>query len=183
MVRWVHEAWDDWSRKVAPVFPQPHLRNQAVSVSNGFFCRAKPGFDANPRVTLVEECERLLIVFDDLFVVRFKLLDSQWRTQNYPTAASKRMDAQQEIDVEGVGKLPRVVFGYRVGGTPTKLRDLWVLFAVDREPLWKYDAEGDDRQRALPFPQPAVPPAAASRFRKKGEPEKTAEPEQAADDA
>lgn len=180
LVKCAREAWRDWEEHVAPRFPQPLRRTQASVVSNGFFCRAKAAFGSVKGIRIVEECERLLLIVDEKFILRFKLLDDKWRTRNYPTDASNEMDAQAKIDIEGADDLPRVVFGYRVGGMPVRIKDLWILFAIDREPLWKYDAERHEEQRTLPFPNqpPAQPPV--QRFRKKGAKK---EAEKKADDA
>lgn len=176
LTRCVRQAWDLWVTGGAPNFPEPLRRNQATFVSNGFHNLAKATYADKEGVGTVEESERLLLVIGKRFVLRFKLLDEQWHTRNHSTAASDAMDGQRQIAIEGLETLPRVVLGYRVGGTPVALRDIYVVFAIDREPLWKYNAEESlPSQHALPFPEKDAEPAAAgSRFKIAGEATKPA---------
>jgi hypothetical protein len=162
----VREAYRKWEDHGSLSFQEPLNRARAAYVSCGFYNEAKGLFAERPGVLAIEECERLLLVFGDQFVLRFKLLDADLRTRNYPTEASKRMDAQRQISIPAVGKLPRVILGYRMGGQPETLLDLRVVFAVNNEPLWHYDPENDAQQLALPLePKKATPPE--KRFRRK----------------
>jgi hypothetical protein len=115
-------------------------------------------FGETSGIRLVEESERLMLVIDDSFVVRFKFLNRGKRTINYPTSASLKMDAQLPIRIAGIERLPRVVLGYTLGGVPLALDGTFVLFAVDNKPMWHYGIDGKDAEsRVLPFEDEDMP--------------------------
>lgn len=168
LVRCAREAVELWENQVAPLLPLPLGRTRAAFISNAFYNSALAAFSQVTGVLTVEDNERLLLVFGGVFVMRFKLVDGELRTRNYPTFTSTEMDAQREIDIAGVGHLPRVVFGYRMGGVPTRLLDLWVFHAIEQNVLWHYDPEDDAYQLELPIHEKSTGDAGG--FRKKGEP-------------
>lgn len=157
LARCARRAFEIWQTKVAPLFPEPLRRARAAIISNAFHNLAKAAMADVPGVRLVEENERLLIVFTGKFVLRFKLVDEELRTRNYPTETSNQMDGQVQLEMAGWGSLPRVVFGYMLAGTPERLEGLYVIYAIDRKPFWWYDPE-DAAPAAVLFPPKAPPP-------------------------
>ena len=108
-------------------------------------------------------------------MLRFKRLGRKKRTQNYPTDASLATDAQDQIELGGLGHLPRVVLGYTLAGLPLSLDGIFVMFAVKNQPLWAYSINGASTE-SLVLPFPAGPDATPHEFRwKEGSEEAEAE--------
>jgi hypothetical protein len=175
MNRLVREANGTWN-VIAPNFSRVHARTRATNVSNAYFDAALSAFAGKPGLRLVEECERLLVVVDDALVVRFKLLDRVKQTRNYPTRSSLRMDAQEQVEIDGVGKLPRVVLGYTLAGVPATHSGTFIVYPFRRRAMWFYAIDGDEGGTLpLSFDRPTGP--TEHEFRLLGEPETLEESE------
>lgn len=107
-----------------------------------------------------EQLQRFLIV-DDQLIVRFKLVDRNLRSSNYPTPKSK--DWNNQLPLQGIPPLSRCEFGYRLTLTGTAIEDAFLLLRYGERILWLWQVLG---QRAgtfpiqVPFPNPGQGQAA-----------------------
>jgi hypothetical protein len=73
-------------------------------------------------------------------LVRFKKVDCELRTSNYPTARAKALDGQ--LVLEDVSELPIITVGYETDPVWSKLQSVTVFLAIDKEPRWHYELTG-----------------------------------------
>lgn len=104
-----------------------------------------------------EQLQRFLVV-DDQLIVRFKLVDQNLRSRNYPTSMSKNWNNQ--LPLKGIPSLSRCEFGYRLTLTGTAIEDAFLLLRSGEKLLWVWQVFGsqiDTIPIQLPFPSPGQP--------------------------
>lgn len=106
---------------------------------------------------------RYLIAVFDRILLQVKHLTRDFRTVNTDTETNQKFNAQE--DLEGLPPLPRVTLGYRLDALEAAIEGVYVLYAIDNEPVWWYripeEGEGQNGAETLPlFPPAPVGPAA-----------------------
>ena len=113
-------------------------------------------------ITLQLEKHQRFLIVDDRLIVRFKLIDRNLRSKNYPTPASK--DWNNQLPLQGIPSLSRCEFGYRLTLTGTAIEDAFLLLRYGDRLLWLWQVLGPEIdvfpiQHPFPDlgqPQPAV---------------------------
>ena len=109
-------------------------------------------------ISVQEELYQRFLVIDDQLIVRFKLVDRNLRSKNYPTPASK--DWNNQPPLQGIPSLSRCELGYRLTLTGTAIEDAFLLLRSGEKLLWVWQVFGsqiDTFPIQLPFPNPGQP--------------------------
>ena len=109
-------------------------------------------------ISVQEERYQRFLVIDDQLIVRFKLVDRNLRSKNYPTPASK--DWNNQLPLQGIPSLSRCELGYRLTLTGTAIEDAFLLLRSGEKLLWVWQVFGsqiDTFPIQLPFPNPGQP--------------------------
>lgn len=117
----------------------PSPKYKATTMHELMMDEARLRFSDVEGVEILEGQNFLLRVEDRLFV-RFKKVDRELRTSNYPTARAVAFDAQ--VDVDGLAPLPRITLGYQPDRTWNSLSSVVVMLAKRKYPLWNYELTG-----------------------------------------
>ena len=80
-------------------------------------------------------------VIDDRLVLRFKHLDHNLESKNYPTFQSEAWRLQFPLD--GIPKCERLEFGYRLDITGTVIRDAFVILGDGKLKHWIWQVWGE----------------------------------------
>jgi hypothetical protein len=88
----------------------------------------------------VVEGRTFFLEFDKRALVRFKKVNAELRTSNYPTARAKALDGQMLF--EDGPDLPIITVGYEPDAVWSKLVSVTVFFAIDKDPRWNYELTG-----------------------------------------
>ena len=80
-------------------------------------------------------------VLDDSFALRFKHLDKNLISRNYPTRRSRQWEHQ--LRMPGLPPWDRLEFGYRMDITGSALRDAFVLLRKSGIFLWVWQVMGE----------------------------------------
>lgn len=95
-------------------------RAQAACIYDHMVAEATRLFDGNPKVRPLELNGLLLWAFEDHTLVRFKKMDEDGRSRNYPTRQAIAFDRQYRL--EGVPPEPsRITVGYLLDETKVEL--------------------------------------------------------------
>lgn len=160
----VQDAWKVWREEIAPKFPDPLRRTLAATMANLIHDRVIAKLADVPGVKLIVESERLLLTFEQRFILRIKKLDESFHTRNYRTATSRAIDGQKQVTLEFIDDetnepfvvdLPRVVLGYQHDQLRVYLEGVYIVHLKGDQLLWKYriDDAGDmSEPLLLPFP-------------------------------
>ncbi len=145
----VEEPWKQWRDIVMPLMPRVHARYRP-NVMWGFIeSQMRVRFGDVRGVELVEEGQRVMLGFKGKLLLRFKLMDADRMTRNFPTDTSNRFEEQQELPL--YADLPRVTVGYRPNSLGTELLEVVVFFRVGAKLMWEYPLIGSARVHQLEF--------------------------------
>ena len=84
--------------------------------------------------------EESYLEIDGLFMLRLKSLSRQLTTRNLPTKRSKHWDSQ--LTLPGLPPGNRLDLGYRLDPTGTSLRDMFVMFHINKSLIWVWQVAG-----------------------------------------
>jgi hypothetical protein len=136
-----------------------HPGTMASVLSSMFEDEARTRIAALPGVALISRGRSFLVSFKGV-LVRFKKVDPDYRTRNYPTDASLRFDHQ--VPLPGIPPHPRLTLGYRLNRLGTAIVDLALIFSQGKKVVWVHQLSG-----SAVVTQLSLAPAAASAKRKK----------------
>lgn len=102
---------------------------------------------------------RYLLSIANRFILQVKYLTREFKTVNALTETAKQFNAQG--DLAGMPSLPRITLGYRLDKLETDVEGVYLLFAINNEPVWWYriDENGEGITGAETLPLFPVPPA------------------------
>ncbi len=80
-------------------------------------------------------------VIDDCFALRFKHLDRNLMSMNYPTKRAR--DWNRQLRLPGLPPWDRLEFGYRMDITGTAIQDAFILLRKGGVFLWIWQVMGD----------------------------------------
>ncbi len=84
--------------------------------------------------------QTFLLKVRERLLVRFKKVDLELRTSNYPTRRANAFDAQATIS--DLPPLPRVTVGYEPDDVWSQLVSVSVAFSIRKRPMWHYELTG-----------------------------------------
>ncbi len=137
LVEAVSEAWQSY-QSIDPAMSYAWSSRSRASIVNDNIClEVRRRFEAIPGVTIMDHTGFLILNFQDLVLVRFKMLDKRLRAANYPTKQQKNYDDQLELS--GLPpKAIRVVVGYQLDRTQTQLRGILITRPIRNNVRWSY---------------------------------------------
>ena len=110
-------------------------RAQATCIYDHMAAEAERRFDGKNEVRMIEIQGLKLWVFEDHTVVRFKKMDEDGKSRNYPTKQAKAFDLMKEL--EGLPPIPtRVSVGYVLDPTGTQIQRVQVARPNGRKVDW-----------------------------------------------
>lgn len=158
----VAAAWRRWKDEFAPRLQLPYLRCRANVIYDLMIEEARKRFSGSPDVTIVEDVQRALLVIGDL-LLRFKKVDDQLHTRNYPTQGALQFDGQ--LRLPGIPRGTRVTVGYRIDELQQKLSAVLIVLAVGGRVQGAYEILPDESAAFAPRPiAPIVPFPSAGRI-------------------
>lgn len=155
------------AKKVQGTLVGHHPATMANVMSSMFEDEARTRVMSMPGVAAISRGRGFLLGFKGV-LVRFKKVDHEYRTRNYPTRGSLRFD--QQLPIEGVPPHPRVTLGYRLNRLGTAVVDLALVFSMGQKVLWVHQLAGSAAVTQLPLVPLAAPvatPAVALQARKR----------------
>jgi hypothetical protein len=147
-------AWKRWKEDFAPRLQLPYPRCRANVIYDLMIEEARKRFSGLPEVAIVEGVQRALLSVGDL-LLRFKKVDDQLHTRNYPTQGALQYDAQ--LRLPGVPRGTRVTIGYRVDEFRQQLSAIFVILAAGRRVLGAYELLPNEGLSFAPTPLPMAP--------------------------
>lgn len=163
----VAAAWRRWKDDFAPRLQLPYLRCRANVIYDLMIEEARKRFSGSPEVTIIEDAQRALLGIGDL-VLRFKKVDDQLHTRNYPTQGALQFDGQ--LRLPGIPRGTRVTVGYRIDELQQKLSAVFVILAVGRRVQGAYEILPGESASFAPTPMaPIVPFPSAGRISRRVE--------------
>ena len=131
------QAWNT-SLGSAQLVVTPSTRASIINDYWYYFVNQQLGGTA--MVTLKREQFQRFLVVDDQLIIRFKLVDRNLRSRNYPTPTSKGWNNQ--LPLQGLPPLSRCEFGYRLTLTGTDIEDAFLLLRYGERLLWLWQVLG-----------------------------------------
>lgn len=155
----VERAWARWWEEIPPsarLAADP--RGRAAMVYCFIIDEARARFDSMSGVSIRKTPQGLLWVnIQGLLLVRFKKLDETKRGSNVPTEFQRDYTLHRELP-HLPRKTPRLVIGYQLDRSQTKITDILVTFRVGDVVKWHFSAR-DGYERGMPVPAPLPFPA------------------------
>ena len=155
------KAWQRWVSEFAPLLPDTSPRARANMVYDLIIDEGRRRLSGQWGVKFVEGQSRYLLNVKDRLIVRFKKLDENLQTHNYPTLLSLQFDDQMDLPGSGfVSSLPRVTVGYRLKNFDTEI-DPFVVYSVGKRVEGSYILQPERQANISGFPQATPPPMAS----------------------
>jgi len=151
----IHAAWTKFQATRAQ-FDRPTPRTIANVLNNHVEDEIRTALSGVPGVNILDKDGRFLVGFSGL-LLRFKKVDSEYRTRNYRTPSSVRFDRQERLP--GIGDFPRLTVGYRLGRLADKLLEIVVIYAKGRRVDFVLPLAGNAAPTQLPLRPAASQPA------------------------
>jgi hypothetical protein len=137
----VQDAWVKFVSEVLPLFPLCTIRFRRNAMYDLMIQKARPLFQDVDKVSLQETKRgRILLTVRSQYgpiVLRFKKVDQQLKTANYPTQGSLDFDNQQP-DLPGIPRGARLTIGYEMNEEETELRGVYVICSTGKTVHWDY---------------------------------------------
>lgn len=117
----------------------PHIGHLTNAMHALMLDEARDRFSETLGVEIIEG-QTFLLKFDDRVLVRFKKVNRELETSNYPTQRARAFDAQNSL--ADVPALPRITIGYETDPVWSKLQSVTVVFSLRKIPMWNYELTG-----------------------------------------
>ena len=91
-------------------------------------------------VLRIDKLQRFLAI-DERIILRFKLIDNNFQSSNYPTQRAIKWRLQRPF--AGIPPCERLELGYRLDITGTVIRDAFVLLKVGDRIVWMWQVGGE----------------------------------------
>ena len=114
---------------------------RAVVLNQYWYYFARSALANDLGVTLLTEQGQRYFVVDEEVILRFKLVDQNLKSKNFPTRRAKAWNLQ--LPLNGIPKWDRLEFGYRLDLTGTVVLDAFVILRVGHHFLWVWQVLGD----------------------------------------
>lgn len=114
---------------------------RAIMINQYWYHFANLGLAGDQGVEPGRDQLQRFIKIDDRIFLRFKLLDENFESSNYPTPHAVRLRHQQ-ISFPGFPKSEWLEFGYRLDITGTVLQDAFILLRVGKRVVWLWQIGG-----------------------------------------
>jgi hypothetical protein len=104
-------------------------------------------------------------IIDERVIVRFKLLDNNFRARNYPT--ERAMDWVRQLPLMGLPRCERLHLGYRLDLTGNAIKDAFLTLPNGISNDWVWQIWGDPVDIfniQLPLREPGVPSPVVYRY-------------------
>lgn len=134
----VSRSWERYGLDFAPKIAMPYRRGRANIMYELMADEARNRFDGISEVRVIELGQRFLLEIDPL-LIRFKKLDPQLRTRNYPTQMSLSFDSQ--LPLPGILSRERVTVGYCLNALESQLTAIKVVYIRGTEVVWHYNLD------------------------------------------
>jgi hypothetical protein len=129
-------------------------RTKASSIHDYFFDAAKKFCEGRTDARVHTQNLMRLLVLDERYVFRFKMLDEDDLPRNQPTVQVRKFRSQMEI--EGLGEYYRLEIGYKLAQIGTLERVLLVCPSSTKANAWASNIVGSEQ---LPVVVPLFPTA------------------------
>ena len=131
------------------VWNGPHAESQHVYdvatrsmvIARHWYSYSDEALRDDPGVKLVNNYERHCFEIDREFALRFKHLNSRYRTRNNSNFRSFAWGHQ--LSLADLPPMPRLDFGYRLDLTGTLIETAMIMLCVGNEPSWRWQIWGD----------------------------------------
>ena len=88
----------------------------------------------------IDQLQRFLVI-DERIILRFKLIDRNFDSRNYPTKRATQLRLQ--FPFKGLRESEWLEFGYRLDLTGTVIQDAFVLLRVGTRIMWLWQIGGN----------------------------------------
>ncbi len=130
-----------WNKEYA--FAQMVLDGSARAhlINQHWYAKAMEIFKDDNGVIFGKDQFQRYLIFDEQIILRFKLLDDNLNTSNYPTEHALAWGKQMSLP----GLLPcgRLHYGYRFDITGTKIRDAFIILPDHGHNEWIWQTSGE----------------------------------------
>lgn len=94
-------------------------------------------FIDTPGISIIEKSNFLVLNFSDLVLLRFKLLDKNYRARNIQTQLQRDYDNLAELP-NFPAKAIRVIAGYQLDKAEKAIKDILIIRPISRKNVWRY---------------------------------------------
>jgi hypothetical protein len=129
----IFPAWDMWDAHLRTNFSLPSKTLRANVMHGLMVEQARKIFGNNPKAVIIEKDHRFLVELNHSVLIRFKLLDDDLMTRNYPTQLT--IDYDRQLDIPGFPKSIRVTAGYQIVKCEDGIRAL-LVYSKGKEVIW-----------------------------------------------
>ena len=114
---------------------------RAMIINQYWYSFANLALGDDPRVMSgIDQLQRFLVI-DERIILRFKLIDRNSDSRNYPTKRATQLRLQ--FPFEGLPESEWLEFGYRLDLTGTVIQDAFVLLRVGTRIVWLWQIGGN----------------------------------------
>ena len=151
-------ALSTWNTLLAPAQMVLDGSARAIIINQYWYHFARLALDDNPDIAWGNDQGQRFLVIDERINLRFKLIDGNFESRNYPTKRANQLRLQYTLD--GLPKGEWLEVGYRLDITGIVLQDAFVLLRVGKQIPWIWQIAGnqiDEFPVQLPLRPPNTP--------------------------
>lgn len=128
-------GWEDYAgHAYAPVRHVHSVRSRATNVHDHQVERARQALGGISGIRFLESNTVFFVVIDELVMIRFKKLDLDMLTRNYPTLHALRINSQSPMP--NIPSLTRLVLGYVLNADETEIAAVALTCPNGRRNHW-----------------------------------------------
>ena len=154
----IHNALNTWNTAFGPAQMVLDGSARAIVINQHWYYFAKLALCDDPDITWgIDQGQRFLVI-DERIILRFKLIDRNFESKNYPTKRASQLRLQYPL--KGLPEYEWLEVGYRLDITGTVLQDAFVLLRIGNQIPWLWQIGGnqiDEFPVQLPLRPPATP--------------------------
>ena len=132
---------DTWNSALASAQMVLDKSARAMIINQYWYSFVNLALGGDEGVVLRNDQLQRFLVIDERIILRFKLIDNNFHSRNYPTKRAIQWSLQKPF--AGIPQCERLELGYRLDITGTIVRDAFVLLKVGDRIVWMWQIGGE----------------------------------------
>ena len=137
----LRNALSTWNTALAPAQMMLNSSARAMNINQMWYFFVGLGIDDDPSIILSEDQLQKFLVIDERVILRFKLIDRNFASRNYPTIRANQWRLQYSLP--SLPQCERLEMGYRLDITGTEVQDAFIILRYGDTILWLWQIWGD----------------------------------------
>lgn len=146
----VINAWNDYNNYYSDVKHKHSARTRANILYDHMVDSARLKFDGMSEISLIDINGSFLISIGNMLIIRFKKLDNEMKSRNYPT--QQALAFMDQLTLPGIPVAARLIVGYQLNELQTNIKSILVTCPNGSQIDWHSELKGETSENLIKFP-------------------------------